>query len=438
MFASRISAQNAGLAPSLQAIGGPVLVGTSSSAIVVDSPANKVYVANYYSNNVSVISTVSHALFYTLPTGANPSVLLADQQDNILFVGNSAYYGPHGDCQSPCPANGTVTMYSTSTDALLGSVQVGVQPISMAFSPHSDELLVANEMSSNISIISATQGRLVGSLPLPSYVLLADPASGMVYSAGARAVSVINSSTNTVVATIAVGGFPEYPVLNPWNSDLYVGNPGSNTVEVISTVTNRLVATIAIAAQPGLMTLDSLNGDLIVASNEFTNERQFFNGTLTVISGLTNRVLSTQSIVSHFYGLAMDNATRALYLLSYGNLTVFDGSTAEPLYTDPVSSTAYLIGVDLARGAIYIVNPCGFIGVPGSVDIYAAPLPIAPAVPPGLPGLPTLVEPVLAAAIVAGMVIGVLVWFRSERVAAPGRFSLRHAPTDFIFRREAR
>ncbi len=49
-------------------------------------------------------------------------------------------------------------------------------------------------------------------------------------------VSVINPATNTVVATIPVGGGPNGVAINPTNGLVYVTNDDSNTVSVVSTV----------------------------------------------------------------------------------------------------------------------------------------------------------------------------------------------------------
>ncbi len=391
-----------------------MVVGGSLSAIVVDEPAKKIYVANYHASDFSVISTVSHTLENLVATGVNPDEFLADDQDHLIFVGNSYHYGPYDNCEGPCPTNGTVTMYSTATDAPVSTVVVGMEPVSMAFSPRSDELFVANEFSLNVSIISVSQGRLVGSLDLPSLAVAADPANGMVYSAGGGpngSVSVINSSTNSIVTTIAVGGVPEYLVLDPWNGDLYVGNPGSNSVEVISTLTNRVIAAVAVPGQPYLMKVDSVNGDVIVTSFEFSNERQFYNGTLTAISAATNTVFRSIAISAYQYGMAVDNVTGAAYLLASGNLTIFNASTVVPLYTDPVNSSAYLLACDPAGGAIYVASPNYYVGMSGVVNIYVAPLPIPVSPASGILGPYPLGVPVIVGSLVTGGLLAIAAGF---------------------------
>jgi YVTN family beta-propeller protein len=64
-------------------------------------------------------------------------------------------------------------------------------------------------------------------------------------------VSVIDTATNTVVATIPVGSFPAGIAVTPDGSKVYVANNvGSNTVSVIDTATNTVSATIPVGSNP--------------------------------------------------------------------------------------------------------------------------------------------------------------------------------------------
>ncbi len=68
-------------------------------------------------------------------------------------------------------------------------------------------------------------------------------------------VSVIDAATNTVSATISVGFLPEGVAVSPDGSKVYVANnssfnPGTGTVSVIDTATNTVSATIPVGNQP--------------------------------------------------------------------------------------------------------------------------------------------------------------------------------------------
>ena len=63
-------------------------------------------------------------------------------------------------------------------------------------------------------------------------------------------VSVINTSTNLIVATVTVGTAPFATAVTPDGTRAYVANQLSNSVSVINTATNTVVATIAEGSVP--------------------------------------------------------------------------------------------------------------------------------------------------------------------------------------------
>ena len=67
---------------------------------------------------------------------------------------------------------------------------------------------------------------------------------------GSNSVSVINTATNAVVATVGVGTNPSGVAVTPDGTRAYVANTGSNSVSVINTATNAVVATVAVGNLP--------------------------------------------------------------------------------------------------------------------------------------------------------------------------------------------
>ena len=69
-------------------------------------------------------------------------------------------------------------------------------------------------------------------------------------NAGSNNVSVIDTSSNTVVATVPVGASPIADAVTPDGAFVYVANSGTTNVSVIDTSTNMTVATIPVGGQP--------------------------------------------------------------------------------------------------------------------------------------------------------------------------------------------
>lgn len=66
-----------------------------------------------------------------------------------------------------------------------------------------------------------------------------------------NSVSVVDTASGTVTATIPVGRFPEGVAESPDASRVYVVNDGDNNVSVIDTATNTVTATVPVGAVPG-------------------------------------------------------------------------------------------------------------------------------------------------------------------------------------------
>jgi YVTN family beta-propeller protein len=61
---------------------------------------------------------------------------------------------------------------------------------------------------------------------------------------GSNTVSVINGTTNTVVANIPVGLGPNGIAYNQNNGDIYVANSVNNTISIVDGLANTVISTI--------------------------------------------------------------------------------------------------------------------------------------------------------------------------------------------------
>ena len=75
-------------------------------------------------------------------------------------------------------------------------------------------------------------------------------AAPFAYVTGSQ-VSVIDTATNTVTATVAVGNLPVGVAVTPDGAHVYVANGFDGTVSVIATATNTVVASVAVGTPAG-------------------------------------------------------------------------------------------------------------------------------------------------------------------------------------------
>ena len=98
-------------------------------------------------------------------------------------------------------------------------------------------------------------------------------------------VSVINTATNAVVATVVVGAGPYGAAVTPDGTRAYVTNQTSNTVSVVNTATNAVVATVTVGTNPRGVAV-SLDGTRAYVAN-------FSSDNVSVINTATNLVVAT-------------------------------------------------------------------------------------------------------------------------------------------------
>jgi len=104
-------------------------------------------------------------------------------------------------------------------------------------------------------------------------------------------VSVIDTSTNTVVATVEVGASPFGVAVSPDGTRVYVANESDDTVSVINTSTNTVTDTVPVGDGPWAVAVNPA-GTRIYVTNEDDN-------TVSVIEGVTTSSPSpTQSAKS--------------------------------------------------------------------------------------------------------------------------------------------
>ena len=98
-------------------------------------------------------------------------------------------------------------------------------------------------------------------------------------------VSVIDSASNTVTATVSVGVHPIGVSVNSTGTRVYVTNYSSNSVSVIDTASNTVTATVSVGSVPIGVSVNPAGTRAYVAN--------FVDGTVSVIDTASNTVIAT-------------------------------------------------------------------------------------------------------------------------------------------------
>jgi YVTN family beta-propeller protein len=199
-------------------------------------------------------------------------------------------------------------------------------------------------------------------------------------------VSVIDTSTNTVTATIPVGKGPFGVVFSPDGTRAYVTNQGDNTISVIDTASNTVLATITLAANsiPELLAITPDGKSLYVS--------EFNAGNVEVVSTASNSVVATIPVGLFVSPIAITPDGAHAYVVGEDFFSAIDTATntvsAGPVFVPvttllnptlgfavtPDGNAAYLAGG--SRNPVFVISTATNT-ITASVTLASAPIRLA-------------------------------------------------------------
>ena len=224
-----------------------VAAGINPFAVAVTPDGKHVYVTNLVSNTVSVIDTASNMVVATVPVGTFPDGVAVTPDGKHAYVANDIFPG-------------TVSVIDTATNTVAATITVGNAPHGVAVTPDGKHAYVASGFDGTVSVIATASNTVVATVRVGNQAIgvTVTPdgkhayitnlnlfGRGAVSSSGT--VSVIDTASNTVVATVPVGPFPVAVAVTPDGKHAYVANH-SSTVPVIDTASNTVVATVPVGS----------------------------------------------------------------------------------------------------------------------------------------------------------------------------------------------
>ena len=270
--------------------------------------------------------------------GLSLAVLLAAA---VTGATNAAAAPSPGYTASFIPASTGWTPQSVAVDTVTDTVYVGEN------SSTSHELVV---MDGSSHAIEAT-------LPLAgtTYDIAVNSVTDTVYVADAGHIDVIDGSTNTLTATIAMpAGIALGVAVDSATDTVYVAATG---VVVINGSTNAVTTTVSSGGRAQAIAVDEATNVIWAV---------IVNGPVVAISGVTDTILHTVSMSYGAY-VAVNPVTNTVYVSSLAGadpLTVIDGATGTIITTVPVTDTAFgRLAVDPTDNVVFAV---GYASVNGT------------------------------------------------------------------------
>jgi YVTN family beta-propeller protein len=186
------------------------------------------YVTNGGSGTVSIYDVVNVRLDRELPTGANPVAVAASPTRNEVYVVNSG----------PANADGWLSVIDAQKNAVIGSIALHHQPVSIDISADGATAYIANQGSNSVSVIDLAGRREVariGAGEQPAVARLSpDGKTLVVANRGGNSVSLIDPASRAVRAVFAGCPGAADAVILPNSDKTFIACSGGHQVMAVA------------------------------------------------------------------------------------------------------------------------------------------------------------------------------------------------------------
>jgi YVTN family beta-propeller protein len=367
-----------------------VNTGASNWVLAYDSAKGELFVGSEVDFIISVIADGAPAVTTTTSTGSTTS-----SSASIETTTSSCFSA--GSIGAELSVSCTTFTYETGTgQGGPGIVGVGVYPLGLAYDSAKGEIYVADFTGPTVSAISDANNSVVATIdvpglnnpgftdsPSPQYVVY-DSAKGETFISNeyGNCITVIFDANDTVVATInlgnntensGIGAYPSYLAYDSAKGEIFVTAEGpteivgnysidAGVVYVISDANNSVVATVPVGDYPTGIAYDSAKGEIFVANAaatpDDTNPSDYVNGSVSVISDSTDKVVAAVNVEASPTGVAYDPAKGEVFVADSGSNTtsIISDTTNSVVATVPVGDDPNGIAYDFGNGNVYVAN----------------------------------------------------------------------------------
>lgn len=235
---------------------------TPPFGVGINNKTQTLYTSNTRTNSVSAIDLKSGKVLATITNGKEKShtrEIRVDEAKNLVYVtdvgGESAIWVIDGKTNKFShlientgksttglaldPSGKTIYVTNMGTDEI-GVIDVasrklvksypagGKSPVNLVLDAKTNRLFVANQGSDEVTVVNALNGELIKTIPAGKGTLgiTFNPAKKLVYTANRQdgTVTVINSDTYAVTATLQAGSMPNTIVVNTKTGSVFATN----------------------------------------------------------------------------------------------------------------------------------------------------------------------------------------------------------------------
>ena len=276
----RVWAANAGTSTAISIINpdtntsaGTINLFTPAADIAFSPDGLRAYVVNATSNSLTVIDTGTNSVIAFLETSSPVRARVSPDSTRLYLTS----------------AQNIVYVFNAQTLAQITSIAVGNSPAGLAVAPSGRRLYVANRNSDSVSVIDTSSNTVVATVNVGAFPVdvALSPNGKRLYVTNFfdNSVSVVDTAINAVVSTIDVGSGPQGIAITPDGARAYVSNFNDDTVSVIDTVSGEILATPVVSGSP--------NGIVASPDGNFVYVTAYNASAVRVIDTSTNAVVTS-------------------------------------------------------------------------------------------------------------------------------------------------
>ena len=301
--------------------------GSEPRCMAVNPITGKLYVSinGSATNDTVVVFDTLGVIVNRLAVKSNPYSMVIDADNNRLYVAN---YG-----------SDTVSIFEG--DVLLREVAVKDRPRVMVFNPVMGFVYVAYEVSDSVTVLTlvgTSNANIRSGLRAYDITVCASVNKAYVANADEDSVAVIDCNSNAVSKKIKVGDYPSAIICDPAAKQAYVANMFDNTVTAINCETNTSYSNVLVQTNPYRMAVNPITRKLYVGSD--------FGSHTVMVLDWRGTVARDSLVFGYNTGMmAVNPVTNKIYVpLNCGtidSLAVVDGSDFDTTITVAKAGTQF-------------------------------------------------------------------------------------------------
>jgi YVTN family beta-propeller protein len=237
-----------------------------------------------------------------------------------------------------------------------GGVVVGNSPPHVVINSNGTRAYATLQLGHGVAVVDAVADTLIGTVPLSSegFNLLLSPDGHKLYATTSTGtVYAINTATNAVIDTFAVGPVANGLAFSPDGHTLYISSRDSGTVAVVNPLTDKVVRKIPVGGAPQRLAV-SPDGATLYAANEV-------NG-LDVVN-LSSDAVQHLDVGGQGYGLGLTPDGEQLYVLvaNTGTVLILDRASLATVRELQVGGTPRNVAFNASGTTAAVTNQAGVV-----------------------------------------------------------------------------